>query len=331
MFSETYFDIFIEQHLQNIKIGLQYYEWKDLCIVLSKNPNITLNIIKKYEIHLYHCFYMSLSHNKYITPDILEYCKDKLNWNVVSRRNHAITDELLNKYKDRFKYHYMIQNKNLPFHLVNIEDFERLCSNSSLWNHISKNKHLPDWFIHKYHHKFNWVLLSKNPSLTINLIEKYIYCVHWDILSKNPNLTINFIEKHKDQLNWNFLARKINKELLEHFYKDWHLFCNSAFQNPMYYFFSNPNFQITDKIFDDISRKDHDYAYFSYINISKNTNLSPQIVKKYKHLLRDLPKNPLRLCHVLYEQYKDKLKWILISERLNLDKDISSLIQTYLC
>ena len=136
--------------------------------------------------------------------------------NIINKKNHYLSLNLIEKYKYKWDYWYLSENTNL------IEEFilkypdqnwniKYLIDNNKItdFKTLIKFKYINKKIINNYPNKlWDWKWLIENTNIYIeyyipfNLIEKYSYKWNYYLLSYNPNITEEFILKYPYQ-NWN--------------------------------------------------------------------------------------------------------------------------------
>ena len=162
--------------------------WKEL----SKNPNITCEFVDKY-INMPWCW-RHLSFNKNITIDFLKkhIKSENLLYECLSRNPH-ITHKYIKKNPSEFwNYNYIMANTQTKLEKINLDKY---------YNYTGL-LHRPDitWeFIQKLHisqYKTNkWTLISQHPCVTWDIITaNYDLPWDWSAVSENPNITLEIVK-----------------------------------------------------------------------------------------------------------------------------------------
>jgi hypothetical protein len=198
---------------------------------LSKNPNITFDIIKKYYCKFLYWDWYSLSKNKNINLEIInnnnnypwnlnglslnpnitfEYILNNMDlnwsWNELSMNNEIINENIL------------VKNLYLPW------EWKNICKHINISaEFIIKNiKNIPKWNWDSYCENiyFDFKCLNLFPDIKFN----------WYSISQNPNINIEIYEKYKSRLirtelfrnKYEFHKSKIDKihlKMIEENYK----------------------------------------------------------------------------------------------------------------
>lgn len=186
---------------------------------LSNNENIkwTFDLIKKYDNKLSFDF-----NNKHSDYEVGVQFGHSV-YGLSSNKNTVFSEELIEKYKDKWDWNKLSYNKNLPWSEKLIEKHQDKWD----WGNLSRNQNLPYTLqlINKYKDNWTWDFsgLSANESLpwSIELVHKYLD--NWDFyyLSNNNGipwsvkLIHTFSEKLESSENiWNTLKPYIDDEMV---------------------------------------------------------------------------------------------------------------------
>lgn len=111
------------------------------------------------------------------------------------------------------KWHEWIDFATFPVELLTLEQIDK-------WNMLvnwtfvsmSESHTFPEWFIHKYAHKIDWIHFCKRPEITEALVLTFSSYFVWSSFSSNvhtmpvSNNLLNLIKYHVD---WTYLTRLI--------------------------------------------------------------------------------------------------------------------------
>ena len=146
---------------------------------LSKNPTISLEIIKKYDDCDWDWTDGITHHPKLNIAFIEQYIDEDWSWGSSGLSTKPfITVEFINKYSNKPWNWYTLSSRNdLLFPLFILED---LIDKFWNWRQLSKWDHINLDFVNKYPSKsWCWGSLSRKPELTIEFINKYS-TMPWD-------------------------------------------------------------------------------------------------------------------------------------------------------
>ena len=185
---------------------------------ILKHPLFTIDMINNYH-KLY--FIDKLSFNPNIDINIIKKYIDKLNFYPISI-NTNLNMDFINTYIDWFDIELLLTNP-----IINIEFIEKYIKKTNpdkiLWDKISCNPNLTINFIEKNIKNIVWSLLSKNIYLSFELFDKYKNKLIENMpdLLLNPSLTYELTIKYKIPKKWeNEIIPYTIKELHKYFAED---------------------------------------------------------------------------------------------------------------
>jgi hypothetical protein len=169
---------------------------------LSRNPNITIDFVKKFDVHLW-------------------------NWADISQNSNITASDINQNLDLPWVWTYVSKNPNLDIKFVS-QHHSKID-----WFWLANNPCLCIDFIHKFPNEpWNWFFVSKHKNITFDIIQKnpqYKWCVSgismnenvdteiieqypdfpWDFryISKNPNIDLDFIHKNISKLCFYFLFK----------------------------------------------------------------------------------------------------------------------------
>ena len=158
--------------------------------ILSSNPNLTMDIIKKYDINWDK---ERISYNSAFTKE--ELIQNNLYHKVHSLKNENIIPETID-ISIRNVFGIISENKQVPLSMI-----EKYIDKNWNWWHLSKNNNLNIDFIKKYSDKpWNWGELSSHHNITFDDIMsfpkgKWMWCS----ISENPNINPQIVIKNPDE------------------------------------------------------------------------------------------------------------------------------------
>lgn len=134
-----------------------------------------------------------------LTDNILEGCKDYIDWNYMSQKKE-LSDEFIAKFQDKLNWKIILKKK------VSNELLER-CKENVDWDYVSKEYPLEDAFITQFKDKLNWFILSHR-KLTSPMLDKYATYINWKIISRLRDMSPMFIEKYRKYLDLDILLQR---------------------------------------------------------------------------------------------------------------------------
>lgn len=224
-------------HIEKL-LELHPDKFRDEAYLLSENPNVTIDIIKKYPD--FNWDWMTISEREDITWEIV---KENLNnpniqwcWSELSR-NPNITWKIIQENIDQpWVWHYVSENKNITIEIIE-KNSDMLCYYESL----SQNPNITVEFIEKtINESWSFTRLSSNENLTLDFVRnnlnkdwwwsdllcrKFITCdfiqeirnsvhsvhIDWYHLTENPNITMEFIKNNlNEEWNWDAISQHPN-------------------------------------------------------------------------------------------------------------------------
>ena len=273
-------------------------------IALSKNPNITYDIIKKYPTGPPGCewnwCYASFSYNVNVNTDfIIDHHNDNLDWYVLSR-SKCVTIEFINNHRYfPWKWDNVFKNPNItiPFileHRAKIYCLIRVPNDGSItWKEIYENRNLPwDWrfiimnlnitfdiavllcpkrVIHLYSHNpnFSWKIADDK-----SILKRFISNFKWDLTSlySSEKTSWEDIKAHmpeKDNIFY-YEAIMLNPNLTplivyNYFQQQLPRLVNTLVTNPM-----NQSYYLNDKYVKSKTKEMHDKIYDELMSVACN-------------------------------------------------------------
>ena len=295
---EEYFMDFIMKYDK-----LQYINWRKL----SFNPNITIDIIKRYRDKQWD--WCVLSRHKNITMEIVNANRElPWSWFYLSLNPNLTMKMICDNLEKDWNWFYISVNPNITMDDIN-QHINKDWAEWHWYNGISDNPNLTIDFIKEHLDKnWDWHKISHNPNITMDIVEKYWDAPwadwHSEYLSSNKNITIEFIRKHSNlQFNWCSISENesITMKMIED-NPDLKWEPTSICRNP------NLTFQMVSKYLIPINH----FLDWNAILSSKNIDLIT-IVKNCRSVY-GLSKNP----NLLFDYIKDRLMfdwdWVCISK-----------------
>ena len=220
---------------------------------LSSNPNINLNIIKKHSYINWN--FWNLSNNLDLDFSFIEKnINNEWNWEIISQNRTVSPEIILRYFYKRWNWEYVQKYKFVDF------DFKKYLH---LIVYIPKNHSL-------------WTFISKNSSIDLNFITNNNLPWDWNIgISKNPNLTFDFVLKNlNEKWNWYTLAshKIITWEIIKDCIDNRGILYDKLIYNKMYSISINPN--INWEIINN-----NKYIDWNWDGISNNPNIDINIIK----------------------------------------------------
>lgn len=257
---------------------------------LSENPNITIDIVKKWKGMPWDPRFLCCNPN--ITIEIMEQQKD-IEWYItyfIPNPNITIND--MEKHTKTWGYsHWSNFSQRCK---VTIESLEKY---PWIWKELSLNLNITEEMVERYIDKlWDWRMLSAHPAISIEFIEKHPEKPwDWSCVSSNPNLTADIIKKYPNK-HWSVVALASNPnfslEQAEEYNGD----------QDKYYLLRNPNIT-TEYIIENKLLDDNRYCY----GLSINKFLYDDRVYK-KSLEKDIQSRKEKVKEVLEKNkklYKD--------------------------
>lgn len=143
----------------------------------------------------YNYNYTKISNNiNNISDDKILEMGNKLNWNIISRKN--LTKNQLIKFKKYIIWSIIdYKNKNILKALEYIKDY-------IYWDKLLNHQNLSQNIIKKYVNNIgpNTIIINKN--ISEDFIEKYKNKINFDLLLINENFTFDKIIKYKEYFDW---------------------------------------------------------------------------------------------------------------------------------
>jgi len=194
-------------------------------IFISKNPNLTSEIIDKYPNKPWYWYYISQNPN--LTIDwIIKYPNKSWDWNCISEHKNITMNDIINNINLSWNYQYISQNPNLTLEMLELFIDKPWNFEKWDWDHISNNLNLTINWIIKYPDKpWNWDFISRHPNIKIQDIEDNINLPwDWSGISINSNLTSKIIDKYPNKpWNWHFMSCIVKMEIFDKYpNKPWH-------------------------------------------------------------------------------------------------------------
>ena len=113
----------------------------------------------------------------------------------------------------------IINNKNLLYYLINIDEFKKLDIKKYNWHDISNYKYLNENFIFIFKNKLNMKQVQKKNLLTCRFLRKIDKYLDWDLISEFQELDETFLYDYNEYLNWNLICihQKLDSNLIDLF------------------------------------------------------------------------------------------------------------------
>lgn len=154
-------------------------EIKNLCYVITENPNLTDEFVRKYYLD-----------EIYSNPNLYKFIK-------------LTNSEFESNYNKIVNWHIFFRNYkyicNL-FESLNNEWFS-LNVRTDIWHHIGLNPNIKPSFIEKYDYIIDFTQIKWNSSMNKEFIDKYIYFINLDIFVAGTNIPFNLYEPYIDKIS----------------------------------------------------------------------------------------------------------------------------------
>lgn len=286
------------------------------CIQFSRNPNLTIEILEKYQ-H-----------------------EPIWNWAYDISSNPAVTIEMLERFPSP-EYPWYWGRYGLSSNpALTLEMLERFSGPEHQWywgrNGVSSNKALTLDILKRFQVPWSWSAISANPAVTVEMVQAFPDA-EWvwgaNSLSKYMKINVEIIKMFEDKWNWGFDGLSCNEhltlEILETFSDakyEWHWGDHGISSNPALtveiikrfpdkvwsVFGISRNKVLTLEIMDlFIDAKWNTYA------LSFNKNLTTEMMAQVKNAdiyggwywkSNGVAKN-IKLTSEIIEQFEDKLQW----------------------
>ncbi len=178
---------------------------------LLRNPNVTMEIFESiYDLYKHDAidYLDELSFNPNLTIDIIEKY-DNINWDW-----DGISGNIKKLSLDDYIRYIEFWDHSLLSINIDFKIFDKYPNQK--WNYIylSENDNLDiDIIIKHLNKKWNWSFISKHNNITIDIIKKYPnlpWC--WEQISSNKNINISFIKENLNK-NWDIHYLSANSNI----------------------------------------------------------------------------------------------------------------------
>ncbi len=168
----------------------QRWDWNNI----SNNQSIewTAKLIERFDHKLY---FDTILNDNQINEG--KYWHQKSNYGLSSNKNVCLTEELIEKYIDRWNWSILSENEKLPW---SVDFFNKYIGRWD-WHKLSGNNKFPftEVIISTYEERWQWIVSTPKP-----YYEGYLYDLD---LSSNEHLpwSESFIDKYAERWNWSNL------------------------------------------------------------------------------------------------------------------------------
>ena len=176
--------------LNSFKINTDCFNWN----TISKNPNITMNLILNNPTKPW--IYSQISENPNLTIKILKTNPTKQwDWNKISCNKNITKNDILNNHTLKWNWKYVSKNPNVPIDFI-------LNNNMVDWRYVSHNPNLTmNFILNNLDKKWDWNAICQNEfnydrNNYVNACFKKILLAN-GLNKQNKKLTLNHILKPK--------------------------------------------------------------------------------------------------------------------------------------
>jgi hypothetical protein len=174
---------------------------------VSQNPNITMEMVKKF--HMRDLDWYAISSSKYLTLDIIEkYPKKCWSWNRISANLAIPIDVIKHNPNKPWCWEFVISRPDFTIEMFNDFNIDltenvyntRFALNPNItWEDIKKYNVSTNIFA-RYHY---WYNASKHRNITMEIInDNPTYPWNYIAIARNPNITLDFIEQNINKMSF---------------------------------------------------------------------------------------------------------------------------------